>query len=207
MPAVITSAIPEQGFERVRDLIGAILLVELTNQQTLKSLTEELNIYTEKSTPSDSSDELEIVVTLANAEYGEMTQRDAQGKTIYFIDIYTSAETVPANGSTPATPGGYISGKRLHQYVGLCMYIFRAPYYRFMGLPLGLIGGTYIESFMLEDPHAKEDTDFTRFGRIKLAVRIQENTEQWSGIPLEINNTTVKLDLTEKGYKFVFNNP
>lgn len=201
MPALITGTIPTQGFELVRDRIGAILLLELTYQQTIQSLTEELNIFSERSVPADSSDELYINVLLGGAEYGQMTQKDAQGRTLFFIDIYTSAE------ETDMALGSFISAQRLQKYAGMCMYIFRSPYYKTMAGMAPKIGGTYVESLSLLDPHQKEDTDFTRFGRIQLAVRIQEDTEVWPGVPLEINNTTVKLDSTEKGYKFVFNNP
>lgn len=206
MSALITSAIPKSGFETVRDLIGAILLVELTNQKTIQEFSEPINIYTERLVGGDSSEIVYINISLASAKYGEMTQQDSQGKTIYFIDIYTSGSEMPAQGSTAAVPGDYISSARLQKFMAMCAYIFRSPYYRTMGLGPGLIGGTYIEEFAILERDHKQDTDYTTFGRILLAVRIQERTENWQGVTLEINNTTVNLANTEKGYKFVFNN-
>lgn len=201
MPALITTPIPQQGFEFVRDQIGAILKLEIANQKVLDPtrFPEEAEIWIERTIPADSSDEIIINVHTANALYGSMTQMDAQGRTLYYIDIDTSAM------QTDDVSGSEISVKMLHKYIGVIMYIFRSAFYRTLGLP-GRIGGTYVEQFQTLDPNRKEDTDFTAFARIQIAVRIQENTIPWQGITLLGNDTTVKLDLTEKGYKFVLNN-
>lgn len=201
MPALITTPIPQQGFEFVRDQIGAILKLEIANQKVLDPtrFPEEAEIWIERTIPADSSDEVIINVHTANALYGSMTQMDAQGRTLYYIDIDTSAM------QTDDVSGSEISVKMLHKYIGVIMYIFRSAFYRTLGLP-GRIGGTYVEQFQTLDPNRKEDTDFTAFARIQIAARIQENTIPWQGITLLGNDTTVKLDLTEKGYKFVLNN-
>jgi hypothetical protein len=196
--ALINGIIPKQGFEYVRDAIGAILLIELTNQKTLQGNTLfpeiiEGNILAESLVPEDSAFPLRINVLLDSATYGEMTQKDAMGRTLYFIDIFTSG-----------TSSGD-SAFRRDKFLGMIGYIFRSAQYRMLGLPAGLIGGTYIESFATLDPYKKEDTNFTSFARIQLAVRIYENAQAWDGVALVGNNTTVNLEMTDKGYIFVFN--
>lgn len=197
----ITTAIPDANYVRVLNRIGAILLDELTNQKSLQpgNLPEDINVWKERLTPFDAAEIVSINIHVASATYGTMTQQDAMGRTVFYIDTDTSGKEV-AN-----TPAGLDSAQRLHRYMGVIAYIFRTPYYRNMQLP-GVVGGTYVEQFETLDPNRKEDSDYTSFGRIMLAVRILESTETTQGVPLEINNTTVKLDLTEKGYKFVFNN-
>jgi len=209
MPAQILGAIPKSGFEIAIDQIGAILLVEIANQKTIQgsALPEALNIWKERLIPYDSADQVLINVHLASAEYGTMTQQDAMGRTLFNIDVDVSGTDVSAKPGVPAVPGGLDAMNRLHKYLAIIGYIFRTPYYRMLGYPAGTFGGTYVEQLLIQEPVLKEDTDYTAFGRIVLAVRIHEGTEVPQGVPLQINNTQVFLDLTEKGFKFVFNNP
>lgn len=193
--ALILGIIPKQGFEKCRDAIGVIILTELTNQKTLQGsdFPEDINILTESLTPFDASDQMAINIQLANASYSQMTQADAQGKTMYVLDFYASG----VNSGDSAF--------RLHKFIGMVGYIFRSAQYRILGLPVGLIGGTYVESFVIGQTK-KEDSGYTSMGQISLAVRIQEQAQAWTGVDLVGNDSAVKLALTEKGYKFVFNN-
>lgn len=197
----IQNIIPKQGFEIVGDAIGVILLEELTHQKSLQNFPEELIILSEALIPQDSVDELVINILLDSATYGQITQKDAQGRTLYFIDVYT----VGQKSADGATSGSADSCKRRDKFLGMIMYIFRSAQYRTLGLQPGLIGGTYVESFATLDPYKKEDSDFTTFARIQLAVRIQEDTVAWAGVELLGENSMVNLDSTDKGYKYVFN--
>jgi hypothetical protein len=47
---------------------------------------------------------------------------------------------------------------------------------------------------------------YQRFARISFAVRVQENYNLWSGINLVGNDSVVKMDQTNKGYQYIFNN-
>jgi len=89
MPAQITGPIPLAGFQVALNQIGAILLLEVTNQKALQPdyLPETLNIFKERIIPFDSSDQLLINVHTVMAEYGTMTQQDAMGRTLFNIDV------------------------------------------------------------------------------------------------------------------------
>lgn len=200
MVSLITGIIPKSGYEICRDLIGAILLVELTAQKTRQGSdfpeTIAGQISVESLIPTDSVNQISINIVSDSATYGAMTQSEAQGNNKWFIDIHTS-------GISSAD-----SAFRRDKFLGMCMYIFRSAQYRTLGIPLttGLVGGVYVESFATQDPHKKEDTDYTTFARIQLAVRIQEGAQAWASIPLMINNTVVSLEMSDKGYIFVFDN-
>lgn len=200
MPALITIPIPEQGFEKVRDAIGAILLTELSNQKTLQGFDEAITVYRERVTPMETEENLYFNVMLDSATYGNYTQRDAQGRTIYFIDVYATGK----NKDTGV--GAKDSGDRLGKFLGMAMYILGANQYKLLGLPAGLIGGTYIESFATAEPAPAETGMYQRFARISFAVRVQENYNLWSGINLVGNDSVVKMDQTNKGYQYIFNN-
>jgi hypothetical protein len=193
--ALITGAIPKQGFEICRDAIGAILITELTSQKAIQgsAFPEPINVLSESLIPSDSRDIVTINVQLASSGYSQMTQIDAQGKTIYLVDIYTSG----VNSGDSAF--------RRDKFLGMIGYIFRSAYYRMLGLPAGLIGGTYVESFIIGETK-KEDSAFTSFAQMQISVRIQEEAQGWPGVALAQNNSGITLALTDKGYKYQFIN-
>lgn len=201
MDAILTEPIGESNFEKIRDRIGEILLVELTNQKAVQNFTEELNIYQEASIPESYSDPLIINVLLDSGNYGTLNPKDTQGKTVYFVDIYTSAK------ESGDISGEYASATLLHKYIRLIRYILQSGKYNNLAFPAGLIGGKSVEMFEVLPPAQKQDSSFTRFARITFSVRIVENQSLWDGVPVMAGgNTTVKLHETELGYKYQFNN-
>ncbi|HMI01628.1 MAG TPA: hypothetical protein VK541_04055 [Pedobacter sp.] len=200
MAAIIENIIPQQGFEKVRDAIGIILTEELNHQKQLQGFDEEITVYSERITPMDEAEDLYFNVLLDSATYGGFTQKDSQGRTLYFIDVYTAG--LAKSGKS----GESYSTDRLHKFMGMARYILSYSEYKTLGFEPGLIGGTYVESFATLDPAAKEDSNYTRFGRLQFAVRIQENQLLWQGIELLGNDTTVKLEETNKGFKYIIDN-
>lgn len=199
--ALITTPIGEQGYEKVRDAIGAILLLELTNQKTLQGFDEEIKIYRERLTPMQSDDNLYLNVLLDNAQYSNKTPADSQGLTLYNIDAYGTGIT---NGSVT---GDLDSATRIHKFLGMCRYILDSTHYNRLGLPLGLISGVAVQSInMLDAPIHEGDSDYTRFGRLTVAVRICENQALWDSVELLGNDTQVKLDETDRGFVYTLNN-
>jgi hypothetical protein len=195
--SLIAEIIPAQGFEIVRDAIGVILTTELTRQKQLQGFTEDINVFSERITPMDDAEELYINVLLDGATYGSFTEKDTQGRTTYFIDVHTTGKAIRAKAGTST------SVARLHKFVGMCRYILSHTAYKTLNLPLGLIGGTYIESFGVSDPSRKDDSQYSRFARLAFAVRIQENQALWQGINIVGNDAQVKLDLTDKGFQYI----
>lgn len=197
MAALITEIIGEQGFEKVRDAIAVILLEELTHQKAEQNFSENIEIFSERIVPMSEEENLYINVLLDSATYGNFNERDSQGRTTYFIDVYTTGKSGVESGSLD-------SAKRLHKFIGMVRYILSSTIYKTLNLPLGLIGGTYVENFATVDPDRAEDGSFTRFGRLTFTVRIQENQELWQGVTLVGSGTRVKLAETDKGYRYEF---
>lgn len=202
MASVLTGIIPKQGFEVCRDAIGAIILLELTAQKALQGNTafpetiDGNSVLLESLIPTDSANNLTINVLLDSTTYTNMTQSAAKGMTRYFVDLHVSG--LSSNESA----------FRRDKFIGMIAYIFRSAQYRTLGLPLtaGLIGGVYVDNFATQDPHKKEDSDYTSFARLQISVSIQEDADVWASVPLEINNTVVSLEMSDKGYIFVFDN-
>lgn len=199
MASVITGIISKQGFELCRDAIGAILLTELTAQKTRQGNTdfpEDVIVLSEELPPADASDYMIMNIMLESATYSEITQSEAQGKTIYLIDFYSSGSS--------STDSSY----RLQKFIGMVGYIFRSAQYRMLGLPAGLIGGTYVEKFIIGQAtqSKKEDSSFTSYGQLQLAIRIQEGAQTWMGVPLNDALSSVSLGLSDKGFQYKFTN-
>lgn len=201
MAAKILTAIPDSVFERVRNQIGIILLEELTNQKVLQPLVipYDFTVTKESLIPTDESDAVNVNILLDSASYTSSTQKDAEGITRYFLDISTSGE------ETSTKAGSIISSERRDKFINMIGFIFRSAIYRTLGLPAGTIGNTTVESFATLDPYKKEDSSFTTFARVILSVKIYESSVAWTSVDLIGNNTTVKLELSNKGYKFVLN--
>ena len=192
--SLINTEIPKQGFEVVRDAIGAILKIELDSQKTLKSLVDENNVFIGRSTPFQQSEKLMFNVLLDSGNYSSKNQVSSFGNTNYFIDIYTSSKEDANN------IGGYNSTLKRDLYTGLIRFILEDHHYKTLNLPLGLIMGTSVESFETFESSNSQDAAFVKMSRITFSVRINESQSLWQGIDLKTIFNEVKLDLTEKGY-------
>lgn len=195
----IDGIIPEQGFETVRDLIGAILKIELESQKTKQNLTDEIHIYTSRSTPFHQSEQLMINVLLDSGDYSNITEKGSHERTVFFIDVYTSSK------ETEDSDGGYNSTRKCDKYLGMIRYILSDHHYKTLGLPPGLIMGTYVDSFENFEPSNTQDAAYIKMSRLSFSVRINEDQSLWEGIKINSIFTQVKLDLTNKGYKYESN--
>ncbi|WP_158993436.1 hypothetical protein [Mucilaginibacter sp. L196] len=203
MAAVITEIIPASGFEQVRDAIGALLAIELTNQQTLQQFTDPVNVYQERLTPFDPTTEVVIVnVNFGRAEYSQWTQQDRLGKTNFYIHVYSTAV------STEDIPTGSLdSGKRLHHFLAMCAYILSSPKTKDLGFAPGIIGGSYVEKINTNHFAGKPIVNYERHGVLTFTVRIQESQQLFPTSSLFGIDTNVTLDETDKGYVYTLNTP
>jgi hypothetical protein len=206
MNPIISELIPQQGFEIVRDMIGAILKIEienqktLSNQQTPNSFQEDVRIFQERLSPIGESDEVVINVQLSSANYSGLTRKDTQGATIFFVDIYTTGK------ETDDKSGDIVSSSRLHKFLGLCRYIISHTEYKTLTLQPGVIAGVTVDGFNILEPSLKEDALFFRMGRLTISYKIQENQSMPLGNPLTASGTTVRLEETNLGYEYLLNN-
>ena len=197
--AIINDIIPVQNFEIVRDVIGAILKDELENQKVLQPLrfTEDINVFTARTTPFQQAEILMINVSCDNANYNAKTQSNSQGGVNYNIDVFSSAkETANFNG-------GLNSAMRRDKYNGAIRYILSNTRYKTLNLPLGVIMGTSIESFENFEVPNSLDTSFSQMCRITFNVRMTENQSLWDGVSVKDLYTNVKIDLTTNGYQLI----
>lgn len=198
--SLINGVIPAQGFEIVRDLVGAVLKTELEKQKTLQNLTNDISVFNSRSTPFAHSEKLMINVLLDSADYGTFNEKSQSGLTNFFIDIYVSAK------ESENVDGGYAATLLKDKYLGMIRYILQDHHYKTLGLAPGSILGTYVNGFENFEPNNTQDSSFVKMGRLSYSVRIYEDQSLWDGIEINTIFTKVKLNLTNKGYEYEFNN-
>lgn len=199
MSAKITEIIEEQSFEILTKEVGAIILLELTNQITLQSFGIDLGVFIERIEPVDKSEDVIINVSLNNVNYDNHNEFTSQGTHIFNIDVYCFGES-----SINETANDNVRLK-LQKITGWIRYILQSTKYKTLGFELGFIVGTYIQSINFDDSFGKEDGSMTRMSRIVYSVRANEYQNSDELVAFTGNNTTIKLGLTEKGYKLIFN--
>lgn len=193
---MINELIPAQNFEIVRDAIGYVLKTELISQsqKQFSRFTENCEIYSERTTPISNEEEVVINVVLTSNDFNNKTQKDSQGKTFFNIDVYSRGT------AGPTSSGSLNSAKKLHKFIGFIRYVLQHTEYKTLSLPLGIIGGTMVESFNIMDNRMEQDSDFLKMGTISFSVRIQESQSLQTGVNLGEIFSEVKLDETELGY-------
>lgn len=200
MASIIENIIPRQGFEIVLEKIAVILFEELTRQKSLQTLGDDFGVYIERQTAYDKSEGIVISVGMDGADYVGKNQFDVQGNTTYFIDLYTTGD------ETLVTTGDDNSRFLTLKWLGMMRSILSSTKYKTLGFQPGLIGGTMVEKIQNQLSYGNGDANFIKFARITFSVRIQENQEMWTSIELQGNDTTIKINETEKGFKLTFNN-
>ena len=162
----------------------------------MQSLTEDVSVFHERIIAVDKTEELVVNVLFDSSNSVSATQNDTQGKTSYLIDIYSNAK---AKGNIS---GDVVSSYKLQKYLGMCRYILQSHKYNTLGLPLGTIGNTNVDSLQVYEQENTPDTNFGRMARINFSVRLMENQQVWEGVLADQNITQSKLELTEKGYQY-----
>ncbi|PXX26277.1 hypothetical protein C7967_11539 [Thalassospira sp. 11-3] len=200
MAAIITEIIPQQGFELVGERIGAVLALELANQKALQSLPDGLEVFRERITPYDKSEDVMVNVLLNNITFSNFTESNAEGGTVYYVDIYTTGI------ASPGKTGGQTAAALLQRYLGMARYILQSTKYKTLDFAPGTIAGTYVENIQIYDIEDNQDAANVKMGRLTFRVRIYEGQNLWEGVDMGPLATMVKLQETEKGYKYELNN-
>lgn len=200
MASIINEIIPISGFEVVLQRLGVILLEEVTNQETMQALASSSEVFIERQENYSQAEDVVISVSCNNINFGSFDTKESQGDTTYFIDVYTGGV---ANVSQSGNDNARL---KLHRYVSIIKYVLSSAKYLTLGFPMGFIGGKYLKYIEFQDSYDSQDASFIRYARLTYGVRIQGGQLAWDGIALTGNDTQIKFDLTQKGYKLTFNN-
>jgi hypothetical protein len=195
----ILNAIPPQGFELVRDRIALILTTELAAQFALTA-NEDNNatVYIERNVPVDHSEMPIVNVSVGRADFDSQTIIDTKDTVIFRIDCYHKSKT---EGSDD---GDTLSNLKLQRLIGICRAILENPVYKRLDFPAPFIENRKVVSMEFSDS-AKQDALSTSMGRLTFSVTIAEVTQLVLTTILGGSDTTMTLELTDKGYIYTTN--
>lgn len=193
----IEEIIPTQNFEIIRDIIGAILTVELENQKTLQGFSYPINVYSGRSTPFQDSEKVMVNVSCDSGNYNTITEFSARGPIMFTVDVYVSSK------QTDTDDGGKVSSIIRDKFIGMIRYILSSHFHRTLGLTDGNVLGTYVRGFDNYEPQNNSDSSFVKMSRLNFEVDIYEDQKVYAGVQISSIFTDIKLELTNKGYKYI----
>ncbi len=197
----ITTEIPPQGFEIIRDRTGEILADEFLAQFAIHGDADRNpKVFVERITPIGKEEVSFISVLYSRTSYDNNTAVDMKGKNFYNIDVYTSAK------STLTEDGDSKSQKKLSRLLGMVRAILGSPHYIRLGFSPPFIMRTEVLDIEIADPRDDQNSSNMVMGRLVFQVDAPETVEQIQPTDAEGYDTEVKLDETEKGFVYIIDN-
>jgi hypothetical protein len=215
--AKLKKIIAANNFELVRDRIGEVLMVELSNQNILDPAFQVPAVFIERFIPLDQTEVPAINVQLSNGAYEDITRKKDDGIYIYYIDVYTvgnsgSTDTEEvAEGDEAAMialrktndgRGDTRSARLLHRLMGMIRTILRNPEYSTLGFDRPSVEYTTVRKFWITDKTEAPEALSATVGRIHFEVKVPEYVELKTGIPVAGAGTIARLYDTDKGYQY-----
>lgn len=203
--AKITTSIPVQKFEIVRDRIAAILIEELTNQAVLqpdgylKNLLNSIKVYSERFHPFSESEMIAISVFFFNNDFDSKQQQSIRGKNTFFIDLF---------GFSPSTnreEGDKINAVNLQRIIGMIRFIFESPHYIRLGFddPPLFINKTIVQSIKRTEEENARDSGNIIMYRVVFEVDLTEEQDQVPSVALNSSYTNVTIEETDLGFEYI----
>lgn len=225
--SIITQIISEANFEIVRSRIAAILADEFANQKTLNDAA--LLIEEAKPTPDPAIiaalqlnlsaiperiweekfkrpcqkeliDSPVVNVIFTNAPLTDNTSVCTQiGNDTFSIEVYTG--NAEPGEEQPEREGDSLASIKLQRCLAIIRAIIMNPNYQQLGFTENFVNNVVANNIQIGQPDdGADNANNTIRGKIDIAVKIAEGVEQITGVVLALNETTLKLYDTEKGY-------
>lgn len=204
--AQINQEIGPQAFEIVLIRIGEILANELANQFQLFETPEleNLEVWVNRYVPFDKSEMPAVNISVDNGQYSGQTAKGTDdGLYTYNIDVFTNAKG-RADDYQGDEGGDQLAIAKRNKIMGIIRAILRNPAFNTLGYdaPPGFVMGIpHVNSILFAEPNT-EDTARNVMGRVVFEVKLPETTSLLEPDLLYGYETVVKLEFTEKGYKW-----
>lgn len=210
MAAKLTTAIPAQNFELIRDRIGEILAEELPNQATRTgdSKLANITVYKERFIPVQAltsiAGETPLVDVFYNGgQFEQSTLTEQDGRNSYFIDVYTCAKSQLDVQKKLSALGDTLASLQLQRILGVCRAILMAAPYVTLGFDPGFILHRSVRAVSISEPVAAKEALPVMHGRLEFSVRAPEDSEGNQAVTADSYQTTAKLQETEKGFIWI----
>lgn len=198
--AKITTIIPPQNYELIRDRIAIVLADEIDNQVVLNyDPYIDVTVYCERTKTFDKTEMPCVNVSLANGSYSNKNQGSIDGTYIFNVDVYTNSK------STISQDGDVRSAFNLQRILGICRYVLEDPLYKTLGFSPGFIMTTKVNDFNFAVPENMDTLNHT-MARLTFSVTANEKNTLKTPNIIDGYKTTLKIIESEKGYLYVGGN-
>lgn len=200
---MLHNVIQSQRFEEIRDAIGRVITAELANQKLLVGSTwVDINIFLERTCPIDKSELPAINIVYAESQnVDENTSFTSIFDNKYLIEVYVNGE------SSPTSSGDKQAAIQLAKIMGIIRSILMNKQNLYLDFTLKFIQTRKIQSITRTQPRISTDAENTISGTLEARYIAEETTELDGGTLEALLTTVVKINNTEKGYKFQIQNP
>lgn len=195
--------IPAQKYEQVRDVIGSILKIELDHQAKTyptpgdyNVIPSGINFYTGMLSAMDKTDCPLVIVNMQDGKFDGKDGTTRDGSYVFSVDVYCNPDGDEENGCV-----------QRDALVGAIRYILDHPDYNNLGFEPGFISGTRVESIQSMDQRSSQEADKIAISRLLFSADLVEDNVLTQPQPLHEALCTVKLDKTDKGYRYAYINP
>jgi hypothetical protein len=196
---MLNNLIPQQNFENIRDAIGRVLTAEFAYQSNLEGgFDYGLNIYVERTAPIDK-EELPVIniVYAESLDVDENTSFTSVYDNKYLIEIYSSGE------ADVNSPGDLKSALLNSHLMGMVRAILMNQKNLYLDFTDKFIQSRKVQTITRTQPRIANDSLNTISGTLEVHYVAEETTELQEGYLEALLSTVVKIENTEKGYKFI----
>jgi hypothetical protein len=200
MQPLINYTIPKRNYERVRDAIGFILDLELTNQYANHYNPEMFvdGIFCERQNPIDKTEMAYVNVSVIASKWDRKHVGSKEGEVQFAVDIYTKYK------SEANVAGDAFSQKKMQSLAAACDYILEDPQYKTLGFAPGFIRGFIVSELMIKQQNPEDATN-AAMGRLIVTVNMSETNQLLPGTLILGNTTNLQLWPTMHGYQYITN--
>lgn len=175
-------------------------MTELENQVLLTSDTDlEVDVYKERDIPFSEGEFRAVNVMLDRGDSIHQHPGQSNFTYRYIIEVTSDAK------STNNTLGDTIAMGICQRVIGKIRAILEDPKYATLGFARPFIFNRHVENIYFGKP-IKQDTKHVVAGRLTFVVTAPEVSALIQAVLLGDHYTTVKLELTDKGYMWVGRN-
>lgn len=194
----IKGIIPKQNFEFIKEQIAIIIADEIDNQFVLTSNPDFKVVgYLDRNTPFSHAELPATSVTFDDSNWTNEHLGSATGMYLFSIDSIYKAKT------TDAERGDRLAKMKSDRLAGMIAYILRDPIYKTLGFPPGFIGNVSVNRIVGGMPAKEPDAENVSISRVFILVKAQESNELLEPTVLEEFLTEVRIENTDKGYRYL----
>lgn len=190
----LNSQFPPQKFELIRNIIGAILRVEL-DHSILTDSTLRVTTITSRLTSLDKEELPAINITFAGSTPIAKDNDGVRCTCRYNIDVHTN--------SKDDEESALVIRDRL---AGVVRYILDHPEYASLGYPPGFVASSTFTDIDASEPSNYSETEYVSTVRLVFEIEVVDENILTEAAIIDEALTRVKLCKKDKGYVYEYNN-